>query len=393
MFPAGRFLVTDVDTLGATVAPGNAVVRMNKLSALGRAQQNGLVPKLGGIEIVATLGINQNGTNQDGNVAGARAFEVINRIQLSPNQWIKKFSHDLSAKALRRLVNKAMGREAHLVPGALNDAIDATATPVIGVIIPFWDEGSIEPGDTCPDVVNVGDGTLELGVAHPPIDGFSAEQLTSARVMAYYFWGKPGVPVFRVMQERAIESQTRFRLNLQGDRLKRAFLMVNGSQGSSTTHLAGSYDETVTVQLTLNGDRVIEDARIDDLTRHWNNMHHDAAIDESITVPELCPLIADHRKMKSTKAPNGAGDSWVEFSADPRDTATGTGTTSNVITDELFAARPSSAPTEAYRAASATRVRGTLVHKTVSKVEGVSALKADALPLLEALPRTTSRKA
>lgn len=393
MWPVGRFLTTDVDTLGVIAAPGNAVVRMNKLSALGRGQKDGLVPKLAGIEIVPTLGITQNGTNQDGNVAGARAFEVISRVQLSPNQWIKKFSHDLSAKALRRLVNEAMGREAHLVPGALNDAIDATVAPVLSVIIPFWDEGAYEPGDTCPDMVNIGDGTLELTIAHPPIDGWSAEQLTSARVMAYYYWGKPGVPVFRVMQERAVENQSRFRFNLQGDRIKSALFMVNGSQGSSTTHLAGSFEESTTVQLTLNGERLIEDTRVDDLVRHYNNMHFDAAIDESITVPEVIPLISRHRKQKSTKCPNGAGDSWVEFSADPRDTATGTTTNANLITDELFAARPNSAPVEAYRAASATRVRGTLVHKTASKVEGVSALKADALPLLEATPRTVTRKA
>lgn len=383
MFPPGQFLNTDVDTIGAVAAGGNAVVRMNKLSAIGREKKGRSVPKCAGVELVLAYSALVNSTTADGIVPGRRVHEIINRVQLSPNQWIKKFSHDLSAKALRRITNYDLGRQSVLDSADIADA-DATVTGSISIMIPFWDESAFQPDDTIPDLVNIGDGTLEISVddlSH--IDGFSTVSITSGRVIGHYLWGKPGVPIFRCMQERSVESQVRFRLNLQGDYLKKAFCMVNGSQGSSTTHLAGSFTESATLQLNLGGDRLIEDARIDDLVRLLNQTNFDAAIDESETVPEVIPLVMSRRFQKSTKLPQGAGDSWVEFSADPRDTATGTGTQFNVITDELFTARPGSAAVEKYRAASAARKLGTLVHATGDKVHGVNGLKAGALPLVD----------
>lgn len=384
MFPAGQFRNFDLDSIGSVSAGSSSPIRLNKASAVGRTTKGGsrAVPKCAGIEIVTALSWLVNSTTADGAIAGARAHETISRIQLAPNQWIKKFSHDLSAKALRRIVNFDAGRSCHLESASIADS-DATVTPTISILIPFWDENAIEPADTCPDLVNVGDGSLEFTVATPPIDGVSTVSVTSGRVTVFWFWGKPGVPVFRVMQERAIESQTRFRLNLQGDYLKKAFLMVNGSQGSSTTNLAGSYDESNTMQLQVGGERIVEDMRLDDHIRQLNNTNYDAAIDESLTVPEVYPLVMPRRGQHSTKLPQGAGDSWVELSADPRDTATGTGTNSNVITDELFAARPGTASVESYRAASASKVLGTLVHGTSDKVRGVNGAKSGALPLVD----------
>jgi len=128
---------------------------------------------------------------------------------------------------------------------------------------------------------------------------------------------------------------------------------------------------------------MVEDMRLDDHVRQLNNTNYDAAIDESVTVPEVYPLIMPIRGQRATKLPQGAGDSWAEHSADPRDTATGTGTNSNVITDELFSARPGTASVESYRAASASRTLGTLVHGTADKVRGVSGAKSGALPLVD----------
>lgn len=383
-FPAGQFRNFDLDSIGAVASGASFPVRLNKASAIGRTTKGGsrAVPKCAGIEIVTALSWLVNSTTADGVIPGRRAHETISRVQLSPNQWIKKFSHDLSAKALRRIVNYDAGRSTHLDSADIADA-DATVTPTISIFIPFWDENAIEPSDTCPDLVNVGDGSLELTVAAPAIDGVSTVSVTSGRATVYWFWGKPGVPVFRVMQERAIESQTRYRLNLQGDYLKKAFLMVNGSQGSSTSHLPGSYEESNSLQLQIGGERLSEDLRLDDHIRQLNNTNFDAAIDESVTVPEVYPLVMPIRGQRATKLAQGAGDSWAEHSAVPFDTATGSTATSNVITDELFAARPGTATVESYRAASASRTLGTLVHGTADKVRGVSGVKSGALPLVD----------
>ncbi len=385
MYHRGQFNISDVDVLGTFAAGSNSIpVDLRKLAALGKERKGGMVPKLAALEVVAGYTLTTTMAAQDGIVPGKRVHEIISRVQLSPDGWVKRYSHDLSAKALRRFCNYEHGRAVCLDSADIADA-DATVTGTISTYVPYWREGSFEPRDFCPELRSVGEGSMQLSVNTPPIDGWTAVSMTSARVIAHWFWGDPGVPVFTVLQERITPSSTRFRLDLAGDRLRRAYLMGDGSQtalAGATTHLAASFEESVTVQFNIGGERVIEDARIDDLCRTLlNNANYDAAIDESLTVPEVIPLVTAGRGLKTTKARGNIGDAWFESSAAVQDTAT-TNTRLAVITDETFGARPGTAATEAYRRTVSAR-GGALVRATSSKVRGVSHEKSDAVPLRE----------
>ncbi len=378
-----RFNRFDVTSQGEILQGASAPVDITKLRSQGlKRSGNGRVLKLARLIVRAILETDTTAAAQDGIIPGKRWNEMFQRVQLAPQGWPTNFSHDCSGRTLRRQANYEWGSLAY--PDG-TDIPDSDATDLQQILyfeIAFWRQTADRPEDMCPPCIAVGEGDLSFAMQNLPADGPVTGRLVSARIQAEVFMGDDEVPVFTRLQDRGVaQNRIAFDLNTAPDRLRRALVMVNGAQGASTTHLAGSFEESTTVQFDVGDERRIEDSRIDELVQGLNRELVDQAAAESLTVPEVVPLIGNSRDVKSTKLPRGARDGRVEFSADPTDTATGTSTGLILVTDELYGAARGAPVVNEFFAVMRKRPEEHALYKvTSSKVQGVAADKADAVP-------------
>jgi len=367
-------------TLGAITAGNRIPVDLTKLRAIGQETMGDKILKLARIIFIPVLRAVTVAASQDGIVPGRRVHEIVQRLRIAPVAWPQKYSHDAGGKALRRQMMAEHGYDAGVTAADVADA-DATVDSTVNIMVEFWRQSAFRPEDFCPPALVVGAGSAEIAIQTPGIDGWTGS-LQSCRVEAELFWGDREAPVYTRFQERTIAAPTAFLLNSNPSRFRRLLAMVDGSQGSATTHLAGSFDESVTVQFDCDGQRLTDDWRVDELVDAYNRVsYRDAAAFESRTVPEVIPLLACGHGQKTTKLPRGAQDSRVEMSADPRDTATGTAGSVILVSDETFGPVENSSELDTFVKALGHRGAYDVHPVTGSKVRGIAAHKMDAVPL------------
>lgn len=382
-------------TLGAIAAGQRVPVDITKLRGLGQERDGDQILKVARLILQMTTRITTTAAAQTGIVPGRRRAEILQNVRLAPVAWPVKYSHDVGGRALRQL---ALAE--HRNGGAVVDATDqadadsANDDRVIVIPIEFYRSSSRRPEDLCPPALHVGAGNLEIAAAIPNgLTGWSAAAIQACTVLAEVFWGDREAPVFSRIQERVVATPSAFVWNVNPSRYRRAFLQADGSQTGANSHLPASFDEAVSVNAAdVGGERRIDTTRIDTLVDAYNRdtFHGDAAqpasgapgadrIAQARALPELVPFVWPTEGGNNTELPRGVQDARTEFSAEPRDAATGTAVNVLLVTEELYGPVDGSAELNAFCAAMGVKAFDS--HPvTASKVQGIAPHKADAVP-------------
>lgn len=374
-------------TTTATASGSTLTAELTKLAALGRrAKRVGaklVRPRLAALLFYTTHNATVGTT--DGTIAGVRRHEAY-RIQLAPDGWPVDYAIDADGIDLVHLERMQLGKAGEVAAAALASGDGAKSAEQM---VPYFFDrpDGVRSRDGGVDPIAVGRGSLQMaaklvggGVA---ASGLTAQSISAFRIVAALDYDHPGLPVFSRFSSRNIQSQLPSgRLVFAGRRVEEAFMRVDGGQAAGTDHLAGSFEESRTMQLWLQGELFREDTRIDELIDIYNMAVIDAAIAQSRTVPEIVPIVGPYRCEKSTQLPGGDRDARIEFSGDIRDTATGTGRNVLLAVKEQFPVAQGTAEDMAYRNATGLPTDATM-HRIATARRSNAALdasKADALP-------------
>ncbi len=372
----------DIVSTTTTYAAGSTLtLEPTKLAALGRRVRrvgSSLVrPRLAALFLYTTHGATVGTT--DGTIDGFRRHEAY-KVQIAPDGYPIDFAVDAYGADLAYLARAQLG-----LNGSVNAANLASGGGAVSAeqMVPIFFErpDGYRARDGGLDPIAVGRGSIQIGVRQLIAVGLTVEQITAARIVAFLDYDHPGLPVFSRVSTRDITSQLPSgRVVFNGRRIQNAFLRVDGGQAAGTSHLAGSFEESRTMQWWLNGELFREDTRIDELNDAYNLAIQDAAIAQVRTAPNLVPLVGPYRMAKTTQLPGGDRDSRIEFSGDIRDTATGTGRNVLLCVEETFPAVEGSAEDAAYRNATGIPAEATMHPVLASKNLRVDPAKQDAVP-------------
>jgi len=395
-----RMVRFDLDTIGAFAAPSSSInINLRKLAAMGAKKKEGQILKVARLIISLDCTLDTTST-MEGVVDGRRLYEMIQRVQLAPAGWPVDYSHDAGGKALRRYGINMRGHIHNKDPLNLADGVAADSAFRLIVPLDFWHERAVRPEDTCPPAVHVGEGSLQMAIENfPTITGFSDGKIACGRVIAECFFGDPEVPVFKRFRERSLGvTPQRFDLNVNCDRLPSAWLQCHYGKITTNTHLEGTFEESRTIQMELDGVRVIEDITIQELVEGYNREalsdaqeevtagaalvgNTGAAIDPLL--PTIVPLLIHYGRHneKNTKLPRGTNMSFVEASAQLQDTATGATIPIDLLTEEYYEPKRGGRNVTEFLRAGKADGPVDFKRKTLSKVRPIAAHKAGAVPL------------
>jgi len=381
-----------VSTTATTGSGGTITLEPTKLAALGRRVRRvgaSLVrPRLAALFFYFTHGATVGTT--DGTISGFRRTEAV-RIDVQPDGWPVDYAVNANGASLAHLARMQLGKAAGVQAADLASGGGAVSAEMM-IPVFFERPDGLRARDGGIDPIAVGRGSIQIPVLPLVTVGLTVEQITAARIVAWLDYDHPGLPVFARMKDFDITSQLPGgRIVFAGRRILEAFLRVVGGQASGTSHLAGTFEESRTMQWLLGGEMYREDTRIDELNDAYNLAVQDAAIEQTRTAPNLVPLIGPYRMAKTSQLPVGDRDSRLEFSGEIRDTATGTGRNVVLFVNETFPVVEGSAEDAAYRNAVGIPAEATMHAVLASKNLRVDAAKADAAPtrakLSSALPR------
>lgn len=370
-----------VSFTGAVSAGSTLTLEPTKLAALGRRVKRvgaSLVrPRLAALLIYTTHGATVGTT--DGTISGFRRHEAY-RVQIAPDGWPTDFAVDAYGADLAHLARMQLGKASGVQAADL--ASGGGAVSAEQMVPYFFDRpDGYRNRDGGVDPIVVGRGSIQISVRSLITVGLTVEQLTAARIVAALDYDHPGLPVFSKFSVKDITSQLPAgRIVFQGRRLEQAYLRVDGGQAAGTSHLAGSFEESRSLQWWLNGELQREDTRIDELNDCYNLAMQDAAAEQVRTAPNLVPLIGPYRMAKTAQLPTGDRDSRFEFSGDIRDTATGTGRNVLLAVKETYPVVEGSSEDAAYRNASGIPAAAAMHPVLSSKNVQLDAAKADAVP-------------